>query len=91
MARDGSIFVSDGYCNSRVVKFDPNGSFKREYTMPPGMPAMAVPHSVVIQECLGWLYVADREGAKVHAFDMETGKLEGGGGAGDRVPPGGEG
>ncbi len=27
VARDGSFYVADGYCNSRVAKFDANGTF----------------------------------------------------------------
>lgn len=28
---DGSIFVADGYCNGRIVKFDAEGRFIAEY------------------------------------------------------------
>ena len=38
---------------------------------------LQVPHSLVIQHCLGQLLVADREGAKVHAFDIASGVVVG--------------
>jgi hypothetical protein len=28
VARDGTIYVADGYCNARVVKFWPNGTYQ---------------------------------------------------------------
>ena len=31
VAATGEVFVSDGYCNSRVLKFDPAGSLLRTY------------------------------------------------------------
>lgn len=31
VATTGEVFVSDGYCNSRVLKFDPTGSLLRIY------------------------------------------------------------
>lgn len=34
ISRTGDIFVSDGYCNSRVVQFSASGAYIREYTTP---------------------------------------------------------
>jgi peptidylamidoglycolate lyase len=31
VARDGSVFVADGYCNSRVVKFSAEGKYLMEF------------------------------------------------------------
>jgi peptidylamidoglycolate lyase len=31
VATNGAFFVSDGYCNKRVIKFDADGRFVREY------------------------------------------------------------
>lgn len=28
---DGHVFVSDGYCNRRIVEFDKNGQFVKTY------------------------------------------------------------
>lgn len=34
LSRSGDIFVSDGYCNSRVVQFTAAGVYIREYAPP---------------------------------------------------------
>jgi peptidylamidoglycolate lyase len=31
VALDGTVFVSDGYCNSRVVKFSADGKYLGEW------------------------------------------------------------
>ena len=82
VGRDGSVYVADGYCNSRVARFNASGAWQRDYSMPEGEGAMGVPHSVVVAECRGRLVVADREGGAVHAFDLDSGRLEGGEGKG---------
>ena len=33
-SRSGDFFVADGYCNSRVLRFSPDGAFIQEYTLP---------------------------------------------------------
>lgn len=70
IARDGSIFVSDGYCNSRVARFTASGSYLDEYLLEGGN--MNIPHSIVLDECSNSLLVADRENAKVHRFDIDS-------------------
>ncbi|KAL4457726.1 hypothetical protein ABPG75_012591 [Micractinium tetrahymenae] len=73
-ARDGSVFVSDGYCNSRVAEFDANGTWVQDYRLPQrGELPMFVAHSVVYDECSRRIYVADREFHRVHAFERGTG------------------
>lgn len=86
---DGSILVGDGYCNSRVMRYNPDGSFHSEYSInPTGHPGhsgrklsaakdMAVVHSLVVDECSDDLVVADRENRAVHTFDLHTGQLKG--------------
>lgn len=34
VARDGSFFVSDGYCNNRVVHFDAAGTYIGGFKLP---------------------------------------------------------
>ena len=75
IANDGTIFVADGYCNSRVVRFSPSGKYETEYILPRG--AMDVPHSLVLDECLDGLYVADRERSQVHKFSISKTSLQG--------------
>lgn len=31
VANNGHFFVADGYCNSRIMKFDENGKFLTEF------------------------------------------------------------
>ena len=71
----GSIFVADGYCNSRVVRFSAEGSFEAEYRLPSG--AMDVPHSLVLDECHDALYVGDRQNSQVHKFSIAHQTLQG--------------
>ncbi|KAI7845909.1 hypothetical protein COHA_000641, partial [Chlorella ohadii] len=72
VGRDGSIYVSDGYCNSRVVQFDAKGKWVRDFTVPEGQgQPLLVPHSLVVHECLQRLLVAERERGRVHAFGLD--------------------
>ena len=62
VSNDGSaIFVADGYCNSRLVKFDSKGNFVREYSMKKNEKQLLVPHSLALIEHLDLICVADRE------------------------------
>ena len=68
---DGSIYVADGYGNSRVVKFDRAGNFIKtwgHYGSGPG--EFMLPHSVVVDK-VGRVYVGDRENARIQIFDSE--------------------
>ena len=67
---DGTIYVSDGYCNSRVASFTASGVFIGDYVV--NSPVMDVPHSLVLDECGGFLMVADREASKVHRFKLSS-------------------
>ena len=51
LANDGRVFVSDGYCNSRVVEYAADGTFRGAFLLPAEGAAMRVPHSVVLQAC----------------------------------------
>lgn len=78
---DGSFLISDGYCNSRVLRFNPDGSFHSEYTMSAKgrarLPDMVVPHSLVVDECDNRVTVADRENKRVVTFNLDTGAVMG--------------
>ena len=68
---DGSIFVADGYGNSRIVKFDRGGNFIKawgQYGSGPG--EFMLPHSVVVDKA-GRVYVGDRENARIQIFDAD--------------------
>ena len=69
--KSGDIFVSDGYGNSRVMKFDRTGKFLKSwgsYGTKPGQ--FDLPHSIVIDQ-EGLVYVADRENQRIQIFDQE--------------------
>ncbi|MBN9296342.1 MAG: hypothetical protein J0I41_04980 [Filimonas sp.] len=68
-AKDGSFYVSDGYGNSRVVKFTAEGKYLFEWgTKGNGEGQFNIPHSICI-DSVGNVYVADRENDRVQVFD----------------------
>ncbi|XP_051709910.1 peptidyl-glycine alpha-amidating monooxygenase isoform X3 [Oryctolagus cuniculus] len=73
----GAIYVSDGYCNSRIVQFSPSGKFITQWgeetsgsNPKPGQ--FSVPHSLALVPHLGQLCVADRENGRVQCFNTDT-------------------
>ncbi len=69
-APDGSFFVSDGYGNSRVVKFDHAGKFLLAWgKRGTGPGEFHVPHAVQMDSA-GHLFVADRENKRLQVFDQ---------------------
>ncbi len=70
----GDIFVADGYGNSRIVHFDKNGKFVKEWGELGAKPGQfSAPHAIVV-DSKGRLYVADRNNARVQVFD-QSGKF----------------
>jgi len=68
-ARTGNIFVTDGYGNSRVHKFDPAGRHLLSWGEPGTDPGcFNLPHAVVIDPA-GTVFVADRENHRIQFFD----------------------
>ncbi len=68
MARDGSIYVSDGYGNSRVAKFSPKGEFLFDWGRKGDKPGeFDTPHGVAI-DSRGRVYVADRSNSRIQVF-----------------------
>jgi len=73
---DGHVVVSDGYCNGRVVEFDPDGNQVREWgTRGRGPGQFRVAHGIAVgpDEVI---YVADRENGRLQRFDR-SGRLLG--------------
>ena len=69
VAPDGSFYVSDGYRNTRVAKFAPNGRFLFQWgTKGSGPGELDVPHGIAL-DAAGMVYVADRSNARVQIFD----------------------
>ena len=69
-ARDGSMFVSDGYGNSRVAKYDKDGNLSK-----PGVNAVRVPATstrrTVRRRQQRRDHVADRGNSRIQTFDTE--------------------
>ncbi|VFV26943.1 peptidyl-glycine alpha-amidating [Lynx pardinus] len=73
----GTIYVSDGYCNSRIVQFSPTGTFITQWgeessgsNPKPGQ--FRVPHSLALVPHLDQLCVADRENGRIQCFKTDT-------------------
>ena len=65
VATDGSFFIADGYCNSRIVAYSANGTFRGEWSPEASVGPMNVPHDLVLDECANALHIADRENGRV--------------------------
>lgn len=71
VAANGDIFVSDGYGNSRVVKFSKDGKFIKEWGKKgTGEGEFNLPHAVQL-DAKGRVYVGDRENNRVQLFDAD--------------------
>jgi len=77
---DGTMYVSDGYANTRVVKFDKDGKFLMAWgekstsaddTTPGTFNAV---HGVQVDPTTRKVYVTDRENHRIQVFD-ENGKF----------------
>lgn len=65
----GNIFVSDGYGNSRVVKYDKNGKFLASVGSKGGEPGkFNLPHTLAV-DLQGNVYVGDRSNRRIQVFD----------------------
>lgn len=68
---DGSFYVSDGYLNTRVVKFSADGKFLFQWGRPGTGPGeFHTPHAVVVDKH-GQVYVADRENERIQVFSPD--------------------
>jgi hypothetical protein len=67
--KTGDIFISDGYGNSRVHKYDPSGRHLVSWGEPGTDPGcFNLPHNIAT-DAAGLVYVADRENHRVQIFD----------------------
>ncbi|XP_073685191.1 peptidylglycine alpha-amidating monooxygenase isoform X1 [Garra rufa] len=75
----GNVFVSDGYCNSRILKFSPEGKYisywgagtsdrKRRVSF-------LIPHSLAFLPDKRELCVADRDHGRIQCFMADTGEF----------------
>ncbi|KAJ8670304.1 hypothetical protein QAD02_001563 [Eretmocerus hayati] len=73
--QNGDFFVSDGYCNSRIIKFNKFGEritqWGRAWTYPKikdmkaPINAFNIPHAVALAEEHDYIFIADRENGRV--------------------------
>lgn len=69
VCEDGSFYVSDGYGNSRVVKFSKTGKYLFEWGKKgAGKGEFDTPHAIDLDRN-GNVYVADRENNRIQKFD----------------------
>ena len=67
----GDIYISDGYGNSRVHKYDPKGRLLLSWGEPGTDPGcFNIPHNIAT-DAEGLVYVADRENHRVQVFDAK--------------------
>ena len=66
---DGSFYVSDGYRNTRVMKFSANGKFLFQWGSKGSGPGQFdLPHGIAL-DAAGKVYVADRSNLRIQVFD----------------------
>lgn len=69
LSPNGDIYVSDGYGNAAVHKYDPGGRLLLSWGKPGTGPGeFNLPHNICC-DTDGWVYVADRENHRVQVFD----------------------
>lgn len=76
----GNFFVSDGYCNSRIMQFSPQGMYIMQWGEASSSRfaksgEFRIPHSLALIPDQGQLCVADRENGRIQCFHSETGKF----------------
>ncbi|HZP11063.1 MAG TPA: peptidyl-alpha-hydroxyglycine alpha-amidating lyase family protein [Nevskiaceae bacterium] len=75
VAPDGAVFVTDGYRNTRVMKFSAKGRFLFQWGTPGAGPGQFdVPHGIAVDRA-GRLYVADRGNQRVQIFEENGGYI----------------
>jgi sugar lactone lactonase YvrE len=66
---EGNIYITDGYVNSRVAKYDKNGDWVKSWGEPGSAPGQFnIPHAIVIDRNNN-IYVGDRTNRRVQVFD----------------------
>ena len=73
---EGEVYVSDGYVNSRVVHFDANGRFIKQWGRRGTGPGEFNLVHAIVRDSKGNLYVADRNNARVQVFDADGNFLD---------------
>ena len=67
----GNIYITDGYINSRVAKFDKNGDWVKSWgTKGTGPSQFRTPHAIAIDKNDN-VYVGDRANHRIQVFDTD--------------------
>uniref|UniRef100_A0A674NF70 Peptidylglycine alpha-amidating monooxygenase n=1 Tax=Takifugu rubripes TaxID=31033 RepID=A0A674NF70_TAKRU len=78
-SKTGNVFVSDGYCNARILKFSPEGKYLNEWGAGASDSGrripFQIPHSLAFIPDRQELCVADRENGRIQCFIAETGEF----------------
>jgi sugar lactone lactonase YvrE len=73
---NGDFYVTDGYKNSRIVKFSKDGKYLFEWgNRGKGPGEFNIPHSLAI-DAKGHIYVIDRSNSRIQVFDSDGKYLE---------------
>src|SRR5690242_12546593 len=68
---EGNIYITDGYVNSRVAKYDKNGDWVKSWGTKGTAPGQfIIPHAIVIDRNNN-IYVGDRSNRRIQVFDTE--------------------
>jgi peptidylamidoglycolate lyase len=71
VASSGTFYVADGYCNSRVLAYGPDGMVRAVLgDFPIEGETLFVPHSLTLSPSEDQLYVADRENQRIVVMDV---------------------
>lgn len=69
ITKDGSFYVSDGYGNSRVIKFSATGKYLLEWGKKGDKESeFNIPHGITLDKYEN-VYIADRENNRIQVFD----------------------
>jgi len=68
---DGNIYISDGYVNSRIAKYDRNGDWVKSWGERGSRPGQFnLPHAIVVDRNNN-VYVGDRSNRRIQVFDTD--------------------
>uniref|UniRef100_A0A8C8JM10 Peptidylglycine alpha-amidating monooxygenase n=1 Tax=Oncorhynchus tshawytscha TaxID=74940 RepID=A0A8C8JM10_ONCTS len=74
-----NVYVSDGYCNARILKFSPEGKYLSHWGAGSSdrrrRVQFRIPHSLVFLPDRRELCVADRENGRIQCFVAESGEF----------------
>uniref|UniRef100_A0A671NWP4 Peptidyl-glycine alpha-amidating monooxygenase B-like n=1 Tax=Sinocyclocheilus anshuiensis TaxID=1608454 RepID=A0A671NWP4_9TELE len=71
----GNVYVSDGYCNSRILKFSPEGKYISHWGAGTLITSFLIPHSLTFLPDKQELCVADRDHGRIQCFMADTGEF----------------